>query len=84
MTDTKMDNNSMKDNASTKESPSLEAQFASIEEIIGQMEAGEATLDETFDLYKRGLEKIKAANAMLDDMEKAMLIMNEDGSLEEF
>jgi exodeoxyribonuclease VII small subunit len=63
---------------------SLEEQFASIEEIIGKMEAGEATLDETFDLYKKGLEKIKAANAMLDDMEKAMLIMNEDGSLEEF
>ena len=67
-----------------KDAISLEEQFASIEEIIGKMEAGEATLDETFDLYKKGLEKIKAANAMLDDMEKAMLIMNEDGSLEEF
>ena len=67
-----------------KDTISLEEQFASIEEIIGKMEAGEATLDETFDLYKKGLEKIKAANAMLDNMEKAMLIMNEDGSLEEF
>ena len=67
-----------------KDTISLEEQFASIEEIIGKMEAGKATLDETFDLYKKGLEKIKAANAMLDDMEKAMLIMNEDGSLEEF
>ncbi len=63
---------------------SLEENFEAIEEIIGKMEAGEATLDETFDLYKKGLEKIKAANAMLDDMEKAMLLMNEDGSLEEF
>ena len=33
---------------------------------------------------KNGLEEIKAANAMLDDIEKAMLVMNEDGSLEEF
>lgn len=74
MTNIKMDN----------ENPSLEKQFAFIEEIIGKMEAGDVTLDETFDLYKKGLEKIKAANAMLDDMEKAMLIMNEDGSLEEF
>ena len=74
MTDLKIDN----------KSPSLEEQFASIEEIIGRMETGEASLDETFALYKKGLEKIKAANAMLDDMEKAMLIMNEDGSLEEF
>ena len=29
-------------------------------------------------------EEIKAANAMLDEIEKAMLVMNEDGSLEEF
>jgi exodeoxyribonuclease VII small subunit len=82
MTDIK--NDTMNENKSLKESPSLEEQFASIEEIIGKMEVGEATLDETFDLYKKGLEKIKEANALLDDMEKAMLIMNEDGSLEEF
>lgn len=63
---------------------SLEEHFEEIEDIIGKMEAQEATLDETFDLYKRGLERIKAANSILDDMEKAMLIMNEDGSLEEF
>ena len=69
---------------SDTKTPSLEENFASIEKIIGQMETGEATLDETFELYKKGLEKVKAANALLDDMEKAMLMMNEDGSLEEF
>ena len=69
---------------SDKKNTSLEEHFASIEEIIGTMEAGEATLDETFDLYKKGLEQIKAANSLLDDMEKAMLMMNEEGELEEF
>lgn len=63
---------------------SIEENFESIEEIIEKMESGEVSLDETFDLYKKGLEKIKTANALLNDMEKAMLIMNEDGSLEEF
>ena len=48
------------------------------------MEAGDASLDESFELYKTGLEEIKVANAMLDDMEKAMLLLNEDGTLEEF
>ena len=33
---------------------SIEEQFASIEDIISKMEAGEVTLDETFDLYKKG------------------------------
>lgn len=63
---------------------SLEERFENIEEIISKMETGDVTLDQSFELYKNGLEEIKAANAMLDDMEKAMLIMNEDGSLEEF
>ncbi|MBP3677874.1 MAG: exodeoxyribonuclease VII small subunit [Agathobacter sp.] len=63
---------------------SLEERFEHIEEIIEQMETGDITLDKSFELYKNGLEEIKVANAMLDDMEKAMLVMNEDGSLEEF
>lgn len=63
---------------------SLEERFEHIEEIISEMETGDVSLDKSFELYKNGLEEIKAANAMLDDMEKAMLILNEDGSLEEF
>ena len=69
---------------SDKNKISLEEHFEKIEEIIGQMETGDASLDESFELYKTGLEEIKVANAMLDDMEKAMLLLNEDGTLEEF
>lgn len=67
-----------------KDSVTLEQRFERIEDIIKKMEAGDASLDMSFDLYKNGLEEIKAANAMLDDMEKAMLLLNEDGILEEF
>lgn len=69
---------------SSEKNVSLEERFEHIEEIIEKMETGDITLDKSFELYKNGLEEIKAANAMLDDMEKAMLVMNEDGSLEEF
>ena len=55
-----------------------------IEEIIETMETGDVSLDKSFELYKNGLEEIKAANAMIDDMEKAMLLLNEDGTLEDF
>lgn len=67
-----------------KEKVSLEEHFENIEGIITEMEKGDVSLDKSFELYKNGLEEIKAANAMLDDMEKAMLVLNEDGSLEEF
>ena len=69
---------------SNEKSVSLEERFEKIENIIGQMEQADVSLDKSFELYKNGLEEIKEANAMLDDMEKAMLILNEDGSLEEF
>ena len=69
---------------SSEKTVSLEERFEHIEDIIEKMETGDITLDKSFELYKNGLEEIKAANAMLDDIEKAMLVMNEDGSLEEF
>lgn len=69
---------------SKEKNVSLEDRFEHIEEIIEKMETGDITLDKSFELYKNGLEEIKAANAMLDEIEKAMLVMNEDGSMEEF
>ena len=66
------------------EKTGLEERFSMIEDILGQMEDENVTLDQSFDLYKQGIEQIKAANADLDRIEKAMLVMNEDGELEDF
>jgi exodeoxyribonuclease VII small subunit len=66
------------------EKPTLEQRFENLEQILGQMESGDASLDETFALYKQGLGELAEANNMLDDMEKAMLVLNEQGDLEEF
>ena len=48
------------------------------------MEDGNTSLDETFELYKRGIEEMKSANEALDHVEKAMLVLNESNELEEF
>ena len=69
---------------SSEKTISLEEHFKNIEEIVRQMETGDITLDKSFELYKNGLEEIKEANALLETMEKALLVLNEDGSLEEF
>ncbi len=63
---------------------SLEDRFDRLDDIISQMEDGSIGLDKSFELYKNGLDEVKAANSMLESMEKAMLVLNEDGSLEEF
>lgn len=67
-----------------KKEMGLEERFAAIELILDQMEDENVTLDESFELYKKGMEQMKAANQALDQIEKAMLMMNESGELEEF
>ena len=67
-----------------KQEMGLEERFAAIELILDQMEDENVTLDESFELYKKGMEQMKAANQALDQIEKAMLVMNESGELEEF
>ena len=62
----------------------LERRFEDIEAILSKLENSDTSLEEAFDLYKKGLEQIKEANGMLDGIEKAMLVMNGNGELEEF
>ena len=62
----------------------LEERFEALERIIGQMEEAEVSLDESFALYKSGIEQVKECNAMLEGIEAEMLKLNENGELEEF
>lgn len=67
-----------------KKEPGLEDRFAKIDSILDAMEDENVALDRSFALYKEGLEQIKAAGQSLDTIEKAMLVLNQDGKLEEF
>ena len=60
-----------------KKEPGLEERFAKINSILDAMEDENVTLDRSFALYK-------AAGQSLDTIEKAMLVLNQDGKLEEF
>lgn len=62
----------------------LEERFAHLEHIVARMEDADVSLDEAFELYKKGLDEVKSANDMVQGMEKAMLVLNSDGQLEEF
>lgn len=73
----------MSEEKKEKNKITLEEHFANIEQIIAQMEARDVTLDRSFDLYKSGMEEVRAANSMLDSIEKAMLVLNGE-ELEEF
>lgn len=59
-------------------SPSLEDTFDKLEDILGQMESGELTMNESFKKYKEGIELIKKCSLMIDKVEKEMIIINDD------
>lgn len=71
-------------NKENEKTLTLEESFAHLEQIVARMEDADVSLDEAFELYKKGLDEVKSANDMVQGMEKAMLVLNSDGQLEEF
>ncbi len=63
---------------------SLEEAFARIEETIGHLEEEETTLEESFQAYQQGMKLLQYCNEKIDKVEKQVLLINEDGELDEF
>ncbi len=63
---------------------SLEDAFAQIEEVIGRLETEDITLEQSFAEYNRGMALLAQCNETIDQVEKKVLKINEDGGLDEF
>ena len=62
----------------------LEDAFLQLDELADRLEDRETSLEESFRLYKQGMELLKYCSDKLDTVEKKMLQMDEDGTLSEF
>lgn len=62
----------------------LEDVFLQLDELAERLEDRETSLEESFRLYKQGMELLKYCSDKLDTVEKKMLQMDEDGTLREF
>ena len=69
---------------SEKKKENLEEMFKDLEELIGKMENEEITLEQTFDLYNNGMELLKQCNLSIDEVEKKVLVLDENGETDEF
>ena len=69
---------------SEKKKENLEELFKDLEELIGKMENEEITLEQTFDLYNNGMELLKKCNLSIDEVEKKVLVLDENGETDEF
>ena len=62
----------------------LEELFKEIEDILAKMEDKDISLERSFLLYEEGMKKLKRCSEKIDQVEKKMLVISEQGTLEEF
>lgn len=62
----------------------LEESFAELDKLVKSLESPEVSLEESFQIYKKGMELLKECNHKIDTVEKKMLQMNKNGELSEF
>ena len=63
---------------------SLEDKFDKLDEAVKKLESEDITLEESFQIYKEGMELLKQGNADIDKVEKQVMQLNAKGELEEF
>lgn len=74
----------MSDDLKIKSEKTIEEAFGELDLLAQKLEDRETSLEESFLLYKKGMELLKFCNNKLDTVEKKMQMLNEDGSLSEF
>ena len=68
----------------TQEELSLEELFQSLEETIRRMEAEDVSLEDSFTLYHKGIDTLRMCSERIDEVEKKMLVLDEEGEMHEF
>ena len=67
-----------------KENRTIEEALEVLDQIAERLESNEITLEESFQVYKEGMELLQYCSKKIDTVEKKMLQMNEDGTVSEF
>ena len=68
----------------TDNEKNIEDVFQELDVIAEKLESSDTSLEDSFCLYKKGMELLKYCSGKLDTVEKKMLQMDEDGTLREF
>ena len=69
---------------SKKQELTLEEAFAVLEDTVSRLEDEDISLEESFQVYQKGMEMLKYCNDKIDKVEKKVLRINEDGETDEF
>ena len=62
----------------------MEQNFEEIEQIIEQLEAKDVSLEDSFQLYQKGMEHIRQCNELMNQVGKKVQMLNSNGEFEDF
>ena len=72
----------MEENKEKKEK--LEDMFGQLETVIEAMEKDDVSLEDSFELYNRGMTLLSRCSRAIDEVEKKVLVLDENGETHEF
>ena len=76
-----MENNT-ENNMNNTENVGIEDNFEQLEDIISKMQSDRITLEQSFELYNKGLSLVQDCNNQIDKIEKQIKII-EEGNINE-
>ena len=62
----------------------LETVFEELDGIVADLEKEDVSLEESFQLYHKGMDLLKVCNEKIDAVEKKMMILDDNGEQHEF
>ncbi|MFI3207869.1 MAG: exodeoxyribonuclease VII small subunit [Eubacteriales bacterium] len=66
------------------ESVELDVMFHELEEVIESLGSSEVSLEQSFSLYNKGMETIRKCNGTIEEIEKKVQVIDQNGEYHEF
>ncbi len=63
---------------------SLEQSLEQLEQVMEELSSPELSLEESFVMYKKGMDLLLKCNQAIDKVEKELMILEENGISDEF
>lgn len=67
------------DGTKREEKTGIREIFGQLDEVVKDMEKEDVSLEETFDLYHKGMDLLKLCNEKIDRIEKKMIMLDDEG-----
>ena len=58
----------------------IEENFKELDELLEKMQDEDVSLDESFEMYKKGIEIVKDSNEQIDKIEKQIEVLEEESA----